>query len=104
MKINIRGIGFTLRKELKDLVNGRVKKLKHLYDEILNIEICFKLNKSQTRDNKACRIRLVIPGYDMLAGAQCQTFEAATSVAIEALERQIEKRKTKLMANRIINI
>ena len=100
MKINIRGIGFTLRKELNDLINSKVKKLKNLYSEIINIDISLKLNKSQTRDNKVCRIRLVIPGYDMLAGAQCQTFEASTSVAIEALERQIEKRKTKLIANR----
>ena len=75
-----------------------------MYSEIISIEISLKLNKSETKDNKVCRIGLVIPGYDMLAGAQCRTFEAATSVAIEALERQIEKRKTKLMANRIINI
>ena len=33
----------------------------------------------------------------MLAGAQCQTFEAATSIAIEELERQIEKRKNQII-------
>lgn len=33
----------------------------------------------------------------------CKTFEAATSVAIEALERQIEKRKTRLIASRIVD-
>ena len=100
MKINIQSIAFTLREELRDFVNGKVEKLKQLCSEIMSIEISLKLNKSETRRNKVCRIRLVIPGYDMLANAQCKTFEAATSVAIEALERQIEKRKTKLIANR----
>ena len=52
-----------------------------MYSEIISIEISLKLNKSETKDNKVCRIGLVIPGYDMLAGAQCRTFEAATSVA-----------------------
>lgn len=103
MKINIRGIAITLRKELTDFVNGKVKKLKHLYGEIISIEISFRINKSETKDNKVCRIRLIIPGYDMLADAKCQTFESATAVAIEALERQIEKRKNKLLANRVAN-
>ena len=74
-----------------------------MYSEILGIEISLKLNKSATKENKVCRIRLIIPGYDMLANAQCHTFEAATAVAIEALERQIEKRKNKLIANRVVN-
>jgi len=103
MKINIQGIAFVLRKELNDFVSGKVKKLKHLYSEIIRIEISLKLNKSATKDNKVCRIRLVIPGYDMLAGAQCHTLESATAAAIEALERQIEKRKNKLLANRFVN-
>ena len=91
MKINIKGIAFTLRKELTDFVNGKVKKLKHLYREIISIEISLKFNKSETKDNKVCRIRLVIPGYDMHVNAQCQTFEAATAGAIDAIERQIER-------------
>lgn len=103
MKINIKSIAFTLRKELSDFVDSKVKKLKHLYSEIISIEISLKLNKSEKKDNKICRIRLVIPGYDMLADAQGKTFEAATAVAIEALERQIEKRKTRLIASRLIS-
>ena len=103
MKINIQGIAITLRRDLTDFVNGKVKKLKHLYSKIIRIEISLKLSKSETKDNKVCRIRLVIPGYDMLADGQGQTFESATAVAIEALQRQIEKRKNKLLANRVVN-
>jgi putative sigma-54 modulation protein len=104
MKTDIQSIAFNLQKELNDFVNGKVKKLKRLYSEIMSIEILLRLNKSETKENKVCRIRLVIPGYDMHVNAQYQTFEAATAAAIEGLERQIEKRKTRLMANRLINI
>jgi putative sigma-54 modulation protein len=100
MRINIQSIGFTLQKELANFVNAKVKKLELLYSGILSIEVSLKVTKSETKDNKVCTIRLVIPGYDMLANAQQQTFEEATAVAIGALERQIEKRKTKLIASR----
>ena len=102
MKINIQSIAFTLRKEVSDFIQNKVKKLTRLYREIIGIEVSLKVDKSDTRDNKVCRIRLIIPGNDMLSGAQCQTFEAATAQAVEALERQIERRKTKVIINRVI--
>ena len=102
MKINITNIAFTLRKELGDLIQNKVKKLVRFYKEIIGIEVSLKVDKSDTRDNKVCRIRLIIPGNDMLSGAQCKTFEAATAQAVEALERQIERRKTKVINKRVI--
>ena len=100
MKINIQSIAFTLRKEVSDFIQNKVKKLARFYREIIGIEVSLKVDKSDTKDNKVCRIRLIIPGNDMLSGAQCQTFEAATVQAVEALERQIERRKTKVINNR----
>ena len=102
MKVNIQSIAFNLRKEASDFIQKKVKKLTRLYREIIGIEVSLKVDKSATKDNKVCRIRLIIPGNDMLSGAQCKTFEAATMKAVEALDRQIEKRRTKVMANRSI--
>ena len=102
MKIKIQSIAFTLRKEVSDFIQNKVKKLTRLYGEIIGIEVSLKVDKSDTRDNKVCRIRLIIPGNDMLSGAQSKSFEAATMQAVEALERQIERRKTKGIANRVI--
>ena len=100
MKINIQSIAFTLRKEASDFIQNKVKKLTRFYREIIGIEVSLKVDKSGTKDNKVCRIRLIIPGNDMLSGARCETFEAATAQAVEALERQIERRKTKVINNR----
>ena len=96
MNIKIKTLGFTAKQELTDFANEKVEKFAHLYDKIINCEVCFSLEKSDTKENKVCDIRLVIPGNDLLSCAQCKTFEEATAQAVEALERQIEKRKTKL--------
>ncbi|MEJ7829099.1 MAG: ribosome-associated translation inhibitor RaiA [Segetibacter sp.] len=100
MNIKIKTLGFIAKHELTDFVNEKVKKFAHLYDKIINCEVCFSVDKSDTKENKICDIRLVIPGNDLLATAQCKTFEEATAQAVEGLERQIEKRKTKLKAAR----
>jgi putative sigma-54 modulation protein len=100
MKINIRGIALTLRKDVSDFIQSKVEKLTRFYREIIAIEVSLKIDKSDTRANKLCSIRLIIPGYDMLSGARGKTFEAATAQAVEALERQIERRKTRIIASR----
>ncbi len=63
-------------------------------------EVCLKLDKSDTRENKVCEIRLAIPGNDLLARAQCKTFEEAAAQCVEALEKQMKKRKTKITGKR----
>ena len=100
MNIKIKTLGFTAKQELTDFVNEKVKKFSYLYDKIINCEVSFSLDKSDTNKNKVCDIRLVIPGNDLLSSVQCKTFEEATALAVEALERQIEKKKTKLNATR----
>ena len=100
MNIKIKTLGFTAKQKLTDFVNEKVKKFSYLYDKIISSEVSFSLDKSDTKENKVCDIRLVIPGNDLLSSAQCKTFEEATAQAVEALERQIEKKKTKLNAAR----
>ena len=100
MNIKIKTLGFTAKQKLTDFVNEKVKKFSYLYDKIISSEVCFSIDKSDTKENKLCDLRLVIPGNDLMASAQCKTFEEATAQAVEALERQIEKRKTKLNVTR----
>ena len=103
MKISIQSIAFSLRKEVYDLIKAKVKKLNRFYKEIISIEVALKVDKSNSQENKICRMRLVIPGNDLLSGARCSSFEAATAQAIKALQRQIERRKTKAAAYKLIN-
>ncbi|MEK6615194.1 MAG: ribosome-associated translation inhibitor RaiA [Bacteroidota bacterium] len=100
MKITIQSLDFTSKQGLKDFVREKVNKLARFYSEIIGSEICLRLVNSNKNANKVCQIRLVIPGNDLLACAQCQTFEEAAIQAVEAIERQIKKLKTKMIRNR----
>ncbi len=97
MTLNIQSPNITLKQEVIDFLNQKLKMLFRRYNEIITVDVCFRIEKSSANENKLCEIRLIIPGYDLMASAQCKTFEAAIAETSEALERQIEKRKTKLL-------
>ena len=100
MKINIQSPGFTPRQELIDFVKEKIKKLSCLYGEIIGTEVCLRLNSSVSGENKICSIRLLIPGNDLRASSQYKKFEIAVVQTVEALKRQIKKRKTKITGGR----
>jgi putative sigma-54 modulation protein len=95
MTLNIQSPDSTLKQEVIDFLNQKLNMLSRRYNEIISVDASFRLEKSSANANKFCEIRLIISGYDLIASAQCKTFEAAISKTSEALERQIEKRKTK---------
>ena len=84
MKLKLQSLDFTASQELTDYKQSKVEKLEHLYNEIIWSEVCLKLDKSDTKENKVCEIRLAIPGNDLLASAQCKTFEEAVPQCVEA--------------------
>jgi len=95
MKVNIQSIDFKASDDLIAYAEKKVARLSRYLDNIISCDITLKLDNAGTRENKIADIRLVIPGNDLLASNQTHSFEAAVSVAAEALERQIEKYKTK---------
>ena len=97
MTLNIQSPNITLKQEIIDFLNQKLKMLYRRYNEIIGIDVSFRTLKSSTNENKLCEIRLIISSYDLMASAKCKTFEEAIAETSEALERQIEKRKTKLL-------
>ena len=102
MKIEIQSIAFTPRQEIKDFVYEKVNTLVRFYREVIGSEIFLRLDNSHTGENRVCQIRLVIPGYDLWASAQSETFEQATLKVVKALKRQIQHLKTKSFVRRKI--
>ena len=98
MTLNIQSPNIALKQEVIDFLNQKLKMLSRRYNEIISVDASFRIEKSSTNANKLCEIRLIISGYDLIASALCEKFEAAISEASEALERQIEKRKTKQLS------
>lgn len=94
MKIDIQSPGLAPNQELENFVHEEVERFFHLYKQIISAEVCLSLDSSSTKENKNCRMRLLIPGNDLLATAKCRTFEEAITQSAEALEKQMAKRKT----------
>ena len=70
MKLKFQSLDFIASQELTDFIQSKIEKLEYFYDEIIWSEVCLKLDKSDTKENKVCEIRLAIPGNDLLANAQ----------------------------------
>lgn len=91
MKIEIQSLHFTAQTALTTFVTEKVNKLSLHDDAIIAAHVILKLDNSTTNENKVCEIILSVPGNDLFAKRQCESFEEATLQVIDALEEQIRK-------------
>ncbi|NNC82417.1 MAG: ribosome-associated translation inhibitor RaiA [Flavobacteriales bacterium] len=96
MQVEVRSVHFTADIKLIDFIKGKLKKLEQFQDNIIDSEVFLKLDNTNTLTNKITEIKLNIPGKDLFAKKQAKTFEEATDEAVDALRRQLLKRKGKL--------
>ena len=100
MKINIQSPGFKVNQQLNLFIQEKAEKLFNYYSDLISIEISLKISNSDTKENKVCEIRLVIPGNDILASAQCKTFEEAVLSVVETTKTRIKRKKSKIIGTR----
>jgi putative sigma-54 modulation protein len=93
MNVSINSVHFKADSKLEKFIEKKVNKLLGLYEGVIGSEITLKVSKSEVKDNKIAEIRIQIPGYDLYAKKQSNTFEEATDTAISALKKQLEKHK-----------
>jgi len=67
MKIKVSALHFNADQKLIDFTSERVNKLETFYDKIIEGEVTFKVDKSNSNDNKVAEIKLNIPGKDLFA-------------------------------------
>ena len=96
MKINISSIHFKADQKLEDFVQERLQKLSTIYDGVIGSEVTLKLDNNVKTENKVAEIKLFVRGNDLFAKKQCKTFEEATDSAVDALKKQLTKRKEKI--------
>lgn len=95
MKLQMHSIHFDADQKLLDFVQRKTDKLQKLYQRIIDGEVYLRLDKDGARENKVVEIKLNIPGSQLFARDQSDSFEAATDEAVEALRRQLKKFKEK---------
>lgn len=91
MKIDIQTLSFHANDKLIDFAEDKLKKLGQHSEKIMEAQMTLRIDRSGNRHNKYCQIRLVIPGYDLFASKQCQSFEEAILKTCEALKQQMSR-------------
>ncbi|MEO7120583.1 MAG: HPF/RaiA family ribosome-associated protein [Ginsengibacter sp.] len=93
MKINLQSLNFKASENLKEFVEEKVGKLSRYDDKIISADVKLFSDDGKNIDNKICEIRLVVPGYDDFVKKNATSYEEATSVAVEALQKIIRRKK-----------
>lgn len=95
MKLQVHSLKFDAGKKLLGFIDKKVCKLDMYYDRVVDGEVYLKINNKGTK-NKTVEIKLNIPGSQLFAKEQSNSFEEAIDTAVDALRRQLTKRKEKL--------
>ncbi len=97
MNIKINSVHFKADQKLENFVSTKVEKLTAKHNDVIGSEVTFKLDNTDTPENKITEIRVLLKGNDLFASKQSKSFEEATDAAVDALKKQLEKHKSKFI-------
>lgn len=98
MNVTIQSLHFDATSQLQDFITKKVSKLGKFSDSIVDAEVILKVTKPETVNNKDTSIKLNIKSGELFANKTADTFEEATVLCVEALEKQVLKIKEKKQA------
>lgn len=99
MKINVQAVNFNVDRKLVDFLNTRLEKLEQYYDKIVGIDVNLRVENTSDKENKCVDILVKIPGDDLIVKKCSKSFEEASDLAADSLERLLVKRKEKMNAH-----
>ena len=98
MKVSVQSVNFNIDVELVKYIEKKVNNLEKFSDNIVDAEVFLKVEKSSAKENKISELKIRLPGNDLVAKKQNKTFEEAISLAVDAIKKQLLKRKEKVRA------
>lgn len=93
----MQSIHFVADQKLIDFIQKKTDKMDTYYDQIIDGEVIMRLDKNNRSENKIVEIKLNVPGKQLFAKHQAESFESATDEVMEGLRRQIKKYKEKVV-------
>lgn len=93
MEVKIQSVKFDASKQLIEFIEKKMSRLERFEDGSTGVDVVLKLDKDSEKGNKVALVTLHIPGGDIISEQRARTFEEAVDLALDALKRQIEKRK-----------
>ncbi len=96
MDVRIQAIHFEIADRLVEFINKKADKLARRFPAIATVDVTLKVVKPETAMNKEVVVKIATPQHDdVVATKVADTFEEAYDLAVEALERKMEKYKDK---------
>lgn len=94
MEVRIQAIHFDISEKLTAFINKKAERLARHHEAITTIDATLKVVKPESAMNKEVIIRVTVPQQpEVTASKTADTFEEAVDLALEAVDRQLEKRK-----------
>ena len=93
MDIRIQSLQFDADQKLLDFIEKKLEKLPKFYDEIVRVEVFLSLLPDY--ENKQVKIRVDIPGNDLVVERHSNKFEDALVDCVDVLKDLLVKVKEK---------
>lgn len=96
MEVRIQGIHFDVSEKLENFINKKVERMVRKYPTVDYVDVNLTVIKPEAAMNKQTVIRVIVPhGGEQVATKVADSFEEGVDLALEAIERQLEKDKIK---------
>lgn len=97
MEVKIQAIHFDATQKLVEFINKKIARLERHYADLTLAQVTLKVVKPETAMNKEAQVKITAPqSFEMVAKKTADTFEEAVDLCLEAVEKQLEKRKNTL--------
>ncbi|MCM1032839.1 MAG: ribosome-associated translation inhibitor RaiA [Odoribacter sp.] len=97
MEVRTQAIHFEATEKLVSFINKKAERLGRHYPSISSVDATLKVVKPETAMNKQAIIKVTAPQHeDLVADKTADSFEEAVDLCLEALERQLAKKKEKI--------
>ncbi len=94
MEVRIQAIHFDIAEKLTAFINKKAERLARHNTNISDVDVTLKVVKPETAMNKEAAVKVTTPQHeDLFASKTADSFEEAIDLCLEAIERQLEKKK-----------
>ncbi|RXQ97732.1 ribosome-associated translation inhibitor RaiA [Ancylomarina salipaludis] len=95
MNMKMQSVGFKADKKLEAFINQKLSKLNKFDSNICDYNVILNIENSDPKANKVVEVKVNVPGNELFARKQSNSFEAAAELVADALRIQILKNKEK---------
>ena len=93
MDVRIQAIHFDAGERLVAFINKKAERLARHNSAITTVDVKLTVVKPETAMNKEAVVKVTLPQGETAAAKTADSFEEAVDLCLEAIEKQLEKRK-----------